>query len=240
MLTAARTDTGRVRPANEDSFGIDAERGLFIIADGMGGHERGEIASRLAVETVLEMLTHGLAVPPSRPQMLELLRAATMRAHQRVLHENLNAKGASAMGTTLISAAILDQTLCFAHVGDSRLYCLPGTGPITQLTRDQTLAQQLLDAGTDSARITRDDNATLLQAIGLEGFLIPATGTHEIEEGDTFIMCTDGLSDMVPSIEMASIVGHHREDCAAAAEALVTRANEAGGSDNITVVAFQL
>jgi len=236
MHCAIKTDVGRHRSSNEDRYGVDAGLGILVIADGMGGHERGEVASRLAVETALDFLRRGLAVPPSAAQEVDMLRSAALLAHRRVLLENANAGGRRAMGTTLIVASIRERNLHYAHVGDSRLYVISPSGGIEQLTRDQTLAQQLRDRGEDPARITAQENASLLQAVGLEGFIVPATGSRRLGDGETLLLCTDGLSDLVADAEMAATLTSCDGDLERAAEDLVERANAAGGLDNITVV----
>jgi protein phosphatase len=236
MRHAAITDTGKVRPGNEDTIGVAADRGLFVIADGMGGHERGEVASRLAVDTVLEFLSHDLGVPPGPEETLDLLRAAAMYAHRRVLVENLDSNGAAAMGTTLTLAQVVDGNVHYAHVGDSRLLRIAPGGTVERMTRDQTLAQKLLDEGADPASVERRQHATLLQAIGLEGYLVPATGTEPVAPGETLVLCTDGLSDLVSEADIAATILGHGDDLDAAAADLVARANAKGGADNISVI----
>ncbi len=236
MLCATKSDVGRHRTANEDNCAVNLDHALFVIADGMGGHERGDVASALAVNTVLDCFRHGLAVPASAKQELDLLRNATLQAHRQVVLENAETSGTSSMGTTLIIASLRDDTLQFAHVGDSRLYVIDTTGGIARLTSDQTLAEQMRKQGTDPEQITRKHNSTLLQAIGLEGFVVPATGTRQMSQGESLLMCTDGLSDLVAEADMVDVIRKHGDNVEEAADSLVALANEAGGSDNITVI----
>jgi len=237
MRIAARSDTGRVRMTNEDAVLIDDDRGLVALADGMGGHARGAEASRLAVETALAFLGARLHRLATGDAMTDLLVAAVHAANAALQRENTGLTGRAAMGTTLIVCAVAGPEIRYAHVGDSRLYVVPADGGATrQATRDQTLAQRLLDEGAPYASVTRWHHTVVEQTVGLHRAIVPETGVVTLAPGDTALLCTDGLSDMVDEDALAAIVRAHAGNPDAAAGALVDAANRAGGIDNITAV----
>ncbi len=234
MHHTARSDVGRVRSNNEDAYSCAPDIGLFIIADGLGGHDDGEIASRLAVDTARAFVER--AADPGGAVETVALRQALLEAHARVLAENADRLGTAAMGTTLTAVAVSQGRLNFAHAGDSRAYVVHATGSTAQITRDHTLAQKMRDDGEHPARISEWEHSTLLQAVGLEGEFEPDTGTVPLSAGDTILLCSDGLSDLVTLDETAHLVQSTGGDLDTAADALIARANEGGGRDNITVV----
>jgi len=236
ILHAARTDIGRMRRTNEDRIAVDAARGVLVVADGMGGHDGGEIASTLAVEAALAHLERAAAPPVGSQALQRILEDAVGAAHEAVRARNGNATGAAEMGTTLTIAQIAPQALSYAHAGDSRLYLLRRYGRLRQLTRDDTQARRLAEQGVAEDEITDRDRSSLLQAIGLAGPLQPQSGSSVLALGDTVILCSDGLSDLVSDEEIAGTVRRFDTDLDGAAQALVDAANAAGGRDNISVI----
>jgi len=240
----ARTDPGPVREHNEDSFVVDLETGLFLVADGMGGHASGEIASAIAADTVQEVLLGGINPDETRldrgsmddeEELRERLRYSMNQASIRIRKAALANPVHAGMGTTLVVLLIEDDEAHIGHVGDSRLY-LFRDDRLLRLTRDHTVVQQEIDAGRltpELARIVPHKNI-LTQSVGYHGPVEPDTSTRPVEPGDVFILCSDGLTDPLDDEQLAEICrGTAPEDLA---EVLVQSALEAGTEDNVTVV----
>lgn len=228
---AERSDTGRVRSANEDSFLVRAP--LFVVADGMGGANAGEIASRTAVEVFAAGLDSG-AGPESR-------LAATVAAANRTIHENsMSDPSRRGMGTTITAALIGEDSVSIAHVGDSRAY-LVRDGLISRLTQDHTLVDELVRQGrlTEEEAASHPQRSIITRALGPEPDVEVDTFTQDLAEGDVLLLCSDGLTGMVSERDILETVSEARS-LAAAAKALVRSANEAGGRDNITVVLVRM
>jgi protein phosphatase len=226
-----KSDTGRQRRANEDSFFVRAP--LFVVADGMGGAQAGEVASRLAAET----FAGGLPDAGTPEQRLETrVRAANTRIHE-VSQEDRALNG---MGTTLTAAYLDGAELALAHVGDSRAYLLRDS-ELTRLTRDHTLVDELVRRGelTEQEAAEHPQRSIITRALGPEPDIDIDLHTHRMQAGDVLLLCSDGLTGMISEEEVAQIL-----DGAAslgdAGRALVQAANEAGGRDNITVILFRL
>jgi len=240
----ARTDPGPVRETNEDYFFIDEENGLFLLADGMGGHNAGEVAAQLAVETVRDVLLGECDPDETRlahsldddvDELRERLRYAMNRASFHIRDESRRNAEWAGMGTTLVACMIEEGMANLAHVGDSRIY-LFRDGRLQRLTRDHTVVQQELDAGRltpELARVVPHKNV-LTQSIGFHGPVEPDSATRAVDDGDLFVLVSDGVSDPLPDDTLEELCGEHGP--AELAEVLVTSALEAGGEDNITCV----
>lgn len=238
---AQLSDTGRVREGNEDYLGHfapstpEAARSmgwLFVLADGVGGHDRGEVASRTAVECVLAGFRQANAGEPHVGLMSRLVQAA----NAKVLEAGMAVQSTGIpMATTLVSCALRYDRALVAHVGDSRCY-LVRRGQATVLTRDHTLAGEQMRMGLLSAREAADSpNRHLLsRSLGSEMFVNVETNEHQILPDDILVLCSDGLHGAVESSELAAIVSH-QADLNAAAKRLVAFANQQDGSDNISV-----
>ncbi len=231
------TDTGRRRRRNEDSF--VCEPPLFAIADGMGGAQAGEVASRLAAavlnETALEEANGDL----SEGRIAELIQEANRRVFQR---SNEDA-AVSGMGTTM-TVALVDGaagTVAIGHVGDSRAYRVRD-GALEQLTEDHSLVNELLKSGRLSPEeaMSHPQRSVITRAIGTEPDVDVDTFTVDTRAGDLFLLCSDGLTDMISDDEILGLVEKREGDLDAAARRLVQAANRSGGGDNITVVAFEI
>lgn len=238
---AGLSDQGRQRDHNEDTFLVDPQRGLFLLSDGMGGHNAGEVASRLAVEKLSQRLdAESIGAALGKPDAVkELLLEAVALAHAAVLVGAADNPDYGGMGCTVVVALADGHGLHLCHVGDSRAYLLHGGG-LRQLTNDHSLVNELVEAGrlTPSEALTSPLRGELTQALGAP-FAIQPDLTHvDMESGDWVLMCSDGLSDMLGDDEIAHIAGSHRE-ALPMCQALVEAANQAGGKDNITVVAFR-
>jgi PPM family protein phosphatase len=226
-----KSDTGRQRRANEDSFFVRAP--LFVVADGMGGAQAGEVASRLAAET----FASGLPDDGTSEQRLEeRVRAANARIHE-VSQEDRALNG---MGTTLTAAYLDDDELALAHVGDSRAYLLRD-GELSRLTRDHTLVEELVRRGelTEQEAAEHPQRSIITRALGPEPDIDIDLHTHPVRAGDVLLLCSDGLTGMIGEDEVASILSG-AASLGDAGRALVDAANAAGGRDNITVVLFRL
>jgi protein phosphatase len=222
-----KTDTGRARRANEDAFYARAP--LFVVADGMGGAQAGEVASRLAAETFAAGLPEeGTA----EERLTDRVREANRRIHERSEAD----RGLSGMGTTVTAVYADGDELAIAHVGDSRAYLLRD-GDLTRLTRDHTLVDELVRRGklTEQEAAEHPQRSIITRALGPEPFVEVDTRTHRVQDGDVLLLCSDGLTSMIgePDVEAILRAG---DGLAASGRALVAAANDAGGRDNITVV----
>jgi protein phosphatase len=227
----AVTDTGRQRRANEDS--LLARSPLFVVADGMGGAQAGEVASRIAVEYFQPGL--GDASQPER-ELAELARAANSRIHE-LSHSNAEQAG---MGTTLTAVYVGEDEVAIAHVGDSRAYCLRD-GELLRLTDDHSLVDELMRQGrlTPEEAVEHPQRSVITRALGPEGAVEVDTRSYRARAGDVYLLCSDGLTTMLSEEEiLALLLANPR--LRDAGEALIGAANEAGGRDNITVVLMRL
>ncbi len=227
----AGTDTGRQRRANEDS--LLARAPLFVVADGMGGAQAGEVASRIAVES----FRHGLD-DAAEPELA--LSALALTANSRI-HElsHSNAEQAG-MGTTLTAIYVGEREVAIAHVGDSRAYCLRD-GELLRLTDDHSLVDELVRQGrlTPEEAVEHPQRSVITRALGPEATVDVDTRSFRARAGDVYLLCSDGLTTMVGEERLAAVlIAHPRlKD---AGEALIAAANEAGGRDNITVLLLRL
>lgn len=241
MRYSAKTHIGLVRGNNEDACACEADLGLFVIADGVGGLARGEVASRMAADKLLAGIIARCtpAFGPVTTDPADILAQSINAAQAEVYGENADAPDRAPMGTTAIAVLFVEATAHYTYAGDSRFYLISRSGQIDQVTKDQTVAQRMIDRGEDPVRATETHGHVLTTFIGTHGLFQPAGGCREIAPGDTALLCTDGLSDMVSDTEIADIVARHADDPDAIAGALIARANENGGRDNITVIVIQ-
>ena len=235
MKTFSKTDIGLVREVNQDCVYASATPvgnlpNLLVVADGMGGHRAGEYASRLAVEVVKEELSISTHEGPEA-----MMRNAIIHANERVLEAARQDAKLSGMGTTLVVATVVERTLYFANVGDSRLYLLNDN--IKQLSKDHSLVQEMVRLGginQDEAKYHPDKNI-ITRAIGAKDEIDIDFYEYRLKQGDVILMCTDGLSNMVEDEEILHIIKCSR-DVVEAVEQLIERAKNNGGNDNIGVV----
>jgi protein phosphatase len=232
-IFAGSTDTGRQRDHNEDAFIMAPELGIAVLADGMGGHNAGEVASEIAIRTTLSILsqTAGLAAR-------DRLETAVQAAHAGIRDKAGSSTRYQGMGTTIVAVLLEKQTLCVAHVGDSRLYRLR-KGELTALTHDHSLLQEFIDKGLYSPEEARQKVARniLTHALGLEEIMKVEINEFTVQSGDRYLLCSDGLYEMVSDSEIAALLGRELrlpEICSA----LIELANAKGGKDNITVIAI--
>jgi protein phosphatase len=230
--SAARTDPGRKRLRNEDAFVLAPP--LFAVADGMGGAQAGEVASKLAA-AALEETDPGALNGAER--IVSLINEANRRVHER---SNTD-PATSGMGTTMTVALVEGSHVAFGHVGDSRAY-LFRDGKIEQLTEDHSLVNELLKSGKLSPKEAdrHPQRSVITRAVGTDPDVDVDTFTIEAKEGDVYLLCSDGLTDMVDDESIYATLEKSREDLEQAARTLVEAANRGGGEDNITVVAFEM
>jgi len=236
---AARSDKGLVRTNNQDALGTVPEDGTVVIADGMGGYQGGEVASQLAVDTVLRHLFRNSDGPPQVEQCLDEMERAVERANRAIWRAADHSPELKGMGTTIVLGVFVEGDLAFAWVGDSRLY-LVRRGRLVQLTDDHTLVRELVEQGMfDSAAEAIEagvgDNL-LTRAVGAEEPVPVSTGSIDIAEGDLYLFCTDGLTHMVADGLIEGVVADRSLELGAKADRMIQLACDAGGMDNITVV----
>ena len=232
MRYAALTDVGKKRNLNEDSYIADGA--IFAVADGMGGHRAGEVASAMALDALLSGLNKR-----SRETFEEKLVGAIKLANQRV-HEKAERDAARrGMGTTLTIAVPLDGKLYVGHVGDSRLYLLRD-GKLRQLTNDHSLVAQMVESGhlKPEEAESHPQRSIITRAIGAEADVVVDVIVEDIFPEDRFLLCSDGLNTMLGDNEIAEVL-KDKEDLTEACRELVEWANDRGGNDNITVVLFE-
>ncbi len=229
----AGTDTGRQRRANEDSHLARAP--LFVVADGMGGAQAGEVASRIAVES-FEGGLHGAAEPETA--LAQLAREANARIHE-LSHSHAEQAG---MGTTLTAFYVGEHEVSIAHVGDSRAYRLRDA-ELTRLTEDHSLVDELLRQGrlTPEEALEHPQRSVITRALGPEGFVEVDTRSYTAHDGDVYLLCSDGLTTMLAEERLAELLlAYVPASLREAGEALIAAANEAGGRDNITVLLLRV
>ena len=229
---AVASDTGRRRRRNEDNYVVAPP--LFAVADGMGGAQAGEVASRLAASALEGEDSDGL-------QGLERIDALIQEANRRIYDRASTDPAASGMGTTMTVALVEEMTVAIGHVGDSRAYLVRGE-QMEQLTDDHSLVNELLKSGrlSEEEAHVHPQRSVITRAVGTDPDVDVDGFTIEAEEDDVFLLCSDGLTDMVSDEEILELVHSHRDDLDKAVKALVTAANRGGGEDNITAVAFRI
>ena len=240
FLAAGDTDVGRKRRVNQDHFMIDDETGVFVVADGMGGHAGGEYASRCAVETIHKSVVEDREAALANAQPTDLVMASVHRANHAVFNKGREDENLRGMGTTVDVMLFDDKNLFIGHVGDSRVYMLR-KGMIWQLTRDHSLVNEKLKAGliTREQMKTDQNKNVITRSVGFESSVLVDIYKREFEPGEIYMACSDGLSGMIDDDEILAIVDEHcweEDDLSGAITKLIKKANDAGGDDNITVV----
>lgn len=236
---AALTDVGRARTHNEDDLLVDAALGLVVLADGMGGYKGGEVASAMAVSLVhasfARWFAQGGMQAPARV-VRRALQAATDEANGAILNASLGNVDLQGMGTTLVLAAFRPQRVLVGHIGDSRCYRLRNN-KLEQLTRDHSLRQQQLDAGAITAEeaLVSPHRNLVTRAVGVEPQVVLEMHEHTARPGDLYMLCSDGLSEMVSDAQLFTLLNQDL-DLQQKAAVLIAVANDNGGRDNISVV----
>ncbi len=246
---ATATHAGMVRAHNEDSIGTDASIGLAVLADGMGGYNAGEVASGIAVALISKETRDTVAqIPPferdrtsGELMAVQILRNVVARANTSIFQAASSQPQYAGMGTTLVVALLSDNQITIAHVGDSRLYRLRDA-QLSQLTRDHSLLQEQIDSGMITKEMARrSQNKNLVtRAVGIEPEVEADINTFEAKEGDMYLLCSDGLNDMVEDEDILLTLGSLQTNMPLAANQLVQMANDNGGRDNISVILIRV
>ena len=244
---ASMTDTGQLRAHNEDSIIVCASAGLAVLADGMGGYNAGEVASGIATSEI-QRIIEAQPLTDAIDQAEDPLMAADWLLHQAVAVANLAILDASdkepdynGMGTTVVAALFHDDTVTIAHVGDSRAYRLRDR-QLQQITRDHSLLQEQLDAGLltlEQAQFAQHKNL-ITRAVGVDPHLDADINAFDVAPGDCYLLCSDGLSDMLSDARIADILIACGADITTAVQDLVAQANAMGGRDNISVILIRV
>jgi protein phosphatase len=242
---AGGTDTGRVREHNEDTIAVEPDLGLLVLADGMGGYNAGEVASGIAVRTIVNMVREtvqreDLASSDPTTQLSRrsiVLRDAVQRANKLIFHTARTQPQCEGMGTTVVTALFHDNRVTVAHVGDSRLYRLR-EGRFSQVTSDHSLRQELVDRGFYSpAEAQRAANKNYVtRALGVEASVEVQILEENVARGDQYLLCSDGLSDMVEDPDIHLTITTFGDNLDSVAKQLIQLAIENGGKDNVSVL----
>lgn len=244
------TDIGRKRKLNEDSFGFFPENGFYVVADGMGGHAGGEIASKLAVDSVEEFIklsadrddiTWPFEIDEAKPKDENRLNVAIRLANSRIFQEALANKKLNGMGTTIVAALFAEAHLYIGHVGDSRAYLIKND-EIKQLTDDHSVVYEQMRLGILSKEDAKSHSLrnVLTKALGTEPDIRVDMRAERIDPGDIYLLCTDGLTNMLTDEEMQNIVKNNSNNTENACRELIAAANNNGGIDNITVIILKV
>ena len=239
------SDVGKVRDHNEDAIGAQPDIGLWVLADGMGGYNAGEVASGIAVKTILDLVT--AACKTEKRADIEsgtgymrqtiVLRDAILRANKVINQTAQSQPQCEGMGTTLVSCLFYDNRVSIAHVGDSRMYRLRGNR-FEQITMDHSLLQELVDRGfysqEEAQRSTNRNYVT--RALGVEANVEVEVQEIEVQKGDYFLMCSDGLPDMVEDEDIHLTISTFANDVRTVGEQLIKLTNDNGGRDNVSVI----
>ncbi|MEN9704902.1 MAG: hypothetical protein RLZZ393_781 [Pseudomonadota bacterium] len=240
-----RSDTGRVREHNEDAIAFDGDIGLIVLADGMGGYNAGEVASGLAVQTIVQLVQEAVTREDLRiadagtgmSRASIILRDAVLRAN-KIIHQTARTQPhCEGMGTTVVGALFFDDRISVAHVGDSRAYRLREAA-LERLTVDHSLMQELVDRGYFSAEEAQHAPSRnfVTRALGVDSSVEVDIGEYAVRRGDVFMLCSDGLTDMLDDADIELALNRCGADLGAAGDELVRQANGMGGRDNISVV----
>lgn len=239
------SDVGRQRQHNEDYYLLDAERKLYVVADGMGGHAAGEVASKIAVETIAELVSAPDEVDGTWPHPYDeqfcrstnRLIAALQLANSRVLEAMRKDARLRGMGTTVVATLIDGDTVSFAHVGDSRAYMIRD-GRIVRMTNDHSWVFEQVQAGmlTEAEAEKHPLRNVITRALGGALTIVPDAREMAGLPGDIYLLCSDGLTGMVAEPEILELISGAEDDIEASCRSLIERANENGGLDNITAI----
>jgi serine/threonine protein phosphatase PrpC len=245
LQVVSLTHSGMVRTHNEDSVGVEAACGLVVLADGMGGYNAGEVASGIAVSVTTSEVAQGLqhASPieidtASHEELaVTLLRDNIQKANSSIYQASQSQPQYAGMGTTIVSGLFYDNRVAVAHVGDSRMYRLRGE-TLATVTKDHSLLQEQIDSGMISlaeARHSKNKNL-VTRAVGIDENVMPEVHVYDVQTGDIYLLCSDGLNDMVEDPDIESALYAMQGNLPLAAQQLIQMANDNGGRDNVSVI----
>ncbi|HYC37121.1 MAG TPA: Stp1/IreP family PP2C-type Ser/Thr phosphatase [Usitatibacter sp.] len=249
LQSASLTDPGRVRDHNEDCIESRPDIGLYVLADGMGGYNAGEVASGMATSLIADGLEQEwqlreierLDREQAKAKARELITEHIARANAAIFNTSQNNPECAGMGTTLVVCLFFDDFLAVAHIGDSRLYRLRGER-MEQVTRDHSLLQEQLDSGLitpEEAKLSQNKNL-VTRALGIDPTVEPEIHVYETQPDDVFLLCSDGLSDMVDDDEIRLTMTTLKSNPTLTVQQLVQAANDNGGRDNISAMLIRV
>jgi len=249
LQSASLTDPGRVRDHNEDCIESRPDIGLYVLADGMGGYNAGEVASGMATSLISDGLqetwnpreSERLGRDQAKADTERLIAEQIARANNAIFTTSQNNPECAGMGTTLVVTLFFDNFMTVAHIGDSRLYRLRGDA-MEQVTRDHSLLQEQLDSGLitpEEAKLSQNKNL-VTRALGIDPTVEPEIHVYETQVGDSYLLCSDGLSDMVEDEEIRLTLITLRSNPNLTVQQLVQAANDNGGRDNISAVLIRV
>ncbi|HYY86560.1 MAG TPA: Stp1/IreP family PP2C-type Ser/Thr phosphatase [Nitrososphaeraceae archaeon] len=241
LISGHKSDKGLARENNEDALYVNDKEGVYVLADGMGGHEGGEIASNIAVNTVAKILSSSILIPQQKT-LEDIIHDALNRANDEIISYRKNRNELKDMATTIVVTTFHDDTANYIHLGDSRAYLFKKNDNLIQLTTDDSLVMEMVKKGL----ILKDDlqvhslRNVVTRYIGTDNLVIPEIHQCEIETNDCVMLCSDGLTNMLREEEIKSILGGNssmgpQDVC----NLLVDSANNNGGEDNISVIVIQ-
>ncbi|MGA8862543.1 MAG: Stp1/IreP family PP2C-type Ser/Thr phosphatase [Gallionella sp.] len=241
----SQTDPGMVRSHNEDSVACEPACGLAVLADGMGGYNAGEVASGIAVSVVATEVSHRLlnaspvdvTVKGGEELGVALLRENIQKANASIFHAAQSQPQYAGMGTTIVAALFYDNRVAVGHVGDSRMYRLRGE-VLETITHDHSLLQEQLDSGMislEDARLSKNKNL-VTRAVGIDAHVESEIHVHGVQVGDIYLLCSDGLNDMVEDDDIQATLLGLQSNLPLASSQLIQMANDNGGRDNISVI----
>jgi protein phosphatase len=251
LKIAGLTDVGKERDHNEDSFGVYPDFNLFIVADGMGGHRAGDVASKIAVESVEEFfkqtekddITWPFQFDPNSPFSVNRFLTAVQVGNSRIFQKSSKDEQYQGMGTTIVGILAVDNnnSMHIAHVGDSRCYRLRD-GELEGVTLDHSLINDYLKAAPDltEEQIAELPSNVITRALGMQDKVLVDLQTIENRVGDILLLCSDGLNGMLTDDEIKTIIQNNRADLNKTAQELINAANSHGGDDNITVILVEV
>ncbi|MDO8961285.1 MAG: Stp1/IreP family PP2C-type Ser/Thr phosphatase [Methylophilus sp.] len=243
LRIARHTDTGQLRTRNEDAIASDASIGLAVLADGMGGYNAGDVASQMAVLTITAELISGFNQARQTGKQVDsntaanLMQSAVNSANNAIYQVANEQEQCAGMGTTLVLSLFVDNQVVIGHIGDSRAYLLRND-QLLQLTNDHSLLQEQIDSGLltpEQAKQATYKNF-VTKALGVDPEADLEINTHTVAIGDLYLLCSDGLTDMVDDYEIETTLIEHYDDLESLANALIRKANQRGGKDNISVI----
>lgn len=242
MDIGACTDRGKIRENNQDYYHISksSKLPLFMVADGMGGHKAGEVASKMAVDVIVKVFTEvDINNLDNEDAIIDTIRRAIVEANNVIHKKSIEDLECNGMGTTITIAYLLNKKLIIGHIGDSRAYSIQNNG-LKQITEDHSLVAQLVKNGSISAREAQyhPQKNIITRALGTNECIDIDIVIEEVKKDDIILLCTDGLTNMLDDSEIKNVILDNR-DMQSACDNLVKKANELGGLDNITVIAVK-
>ena len=249
LKIVSKTHPGMVRAHNEDSVSVDAAAGLVVLADGMGGYNAGEVASGIAISVTTTEIARRLKFESAAAKAdksavdnaVTLLRNNIQKANSSIYHASQSQPQYAGMGTTIVAGLFYDNRVAVAHIGDSRMYRLRGE-KLTTVTRDHSLLQEQIDSGlisVEDARFSKNKNL-VTRAVGIDPSVEPEIHVYPVQIGDVYLLCSDGLNDMVEDADIESALYAMQANLPLAAEQLIQMANDNGGRDNVSVILVKI